>query len=148
MKSSLLISTAVAVVIAAVSASTSAAGRTILPGFRSPTGNIRCFVGTSLYCSIRRADYAAKLQAHCLKPDGSGVDWHGFKLRQATRGKVYCTSNPPYDTGKQRPSYRLLAYGKSFAHGSFTCASRVTGITCRNRAGHGIFISRRSWRAW
>jgi surface antigen len=148
MKSSLLISTAAAIVIAAVSASTSAAGRTVLPGFRSPSANIRCFVGTSLYCSIGRADYAAKLQAQCLKPDGSGVDWHGFKLRPTSRGKVYCTSNPPYDTGKQRPRYRLLAYGKSFRHGSLTCISRLAGITCRNRDGHGLFISRHSWRAW
>ena len=26
--------------------------------------------------------------------------------------------------------------------------SRVTGLTCTNRSGHGLFLSRESWRAW
>jgi hypothetical protein len=148
MKSSLLISLAVAVAIAAVAASSATAGRNVLPGFRSPSGNIRCFVVTDLYCSISRADYATRLQARCMRPDGSGVDWHGFTLGASAKGRVHCTSNPPYDLGKQRPSYRYLAYGKTFQRGSFTCKSRVTGITCRNRNGHGLFISRQAWRAW
>jgi surface antigen len=148
MKSSLLISTVVAIVLAAVLASTSAAGGTVLPGFRSPTGNVKCFVATSLYCSIEHSAYGARLQARCMRPDGSGVDWHGFQLRPGAKGKVYCTSNLPYDAGKQRPIYRKLPYGASFRRGAFTCKSRIKGITCRNHNGHGLFISRQSWRAW
>jgi len=41
-----------------------------------------------------------------------------------------------------------LAYGKSWRAGTFTCTSQVTGVTCRNRHGHGLFISRRTWRVW
>ncbi len=142
MKSSLLISLAVAVVVAAVAASSAAAGLTVLPGFRTPSGNIRCFVVNQLYCSIGHSAYGAGLQARC------DLDWHGFVLGPAAKGKVYCTSNPPYDMGKQRPSNRILKYGSSFRSAAFTCSSRVTGITCRNRNGHGLFISRQSWRAW
>jgi hypothetical protein len=143
MKSSLLISLAVAVVAAAVAASSSsAAGRNVLPGFRSPSGNIRCFVVDKLYCSIKRSAYGGGLQARC------DLDWHGFELSRAAKAKVYCTSNAPYDMGKQRPSNRILQYGKSFHRGSFTCSSRVTGITCHNRNGHGLFVSRQAWRAW
>ena len=142
MKSSLLISLAVAVVVAAVAASSATAGRTVLPGFRSPSGNIRCFVVDKLYCSIGRSAYGGRLQARC------DLDWHGFVLGSSAKAKVYCTSNSAYDMGKQRPSNRILPYGKSFHRGSFTCTSRVTGITCRNRNGHGLFVSRQAWRAW
>ena len=142
MKSSLLISLAAAVVLAAVAASSAAAGRTVLPGFRTPSGNIRCFVVDKLYCSIQHSAYGGRLQARC------DLDWHGFELGPAAKAKVYCTSNAPYDMGKQRPSNRILAYGKSFHRGAFTCSSRRTGITCRSQNGHGLFISRQAWRAW
>jgi Family of unknown function (DUF6636) len=148
MKSSLLISAAVAIVVAAACASASAAGRSTLPGFRSPSQNIRCFVVDKLYCSIRRSEYGGRLQARCMSPKGEGLDWHGFVLAPAAKGRLYCTSNPPYDMGRQHPSNRTLAYGKSFHRGSFTCSSRASGITCRNRNGHGLFVSRQSWRAW
>jgi len=142
MKSSLLISLAVSAVVAAVAASSAAAGRTVLPGFRSPSGNIRCFVVDKLYCSIGQSTYGRRLQAGC------DLDWHGFELAPTAKAKVYCTSNAPYDMGKQRPSRVILPYGKSFHSGPFTCSSRITGITCRNHNGHGLFVSRQSWRAW
>jgi hypothetical protein len=53
-----------------------------------------------------------------------------------------------YDPNTQHPGYVTLAYGKTWRHGPFTCSSDVTGVTCRNRAGHGLFLSRQSWRAF
>ena len=155
MKLSLLISTTVAIFMAAVAASppllaaptsSSAAGRAgvrILPGFRSPSGNIRCFVAhKALYCEIDKANYRQKLQASC------DLDWHGFQLNAANRARSYCTSNAAYNMGTERPNNAKLAYGKSFRHGVFTCLSRTTGVTCRNRTGHGLFVSRETWRTW
>ena len=154
MKPSLLISTAVAILVAAAAASspllaapTSSsaarqAGVRILPGFRSPTGNIKCFVVKSLYCEIDKANYRQRLQARC------DLDWHGFELNAANRARSYCTSNAAYNMGTERPNNAKLAYGKSFRHGVFTCLSRVTGVTCRNRHGHGLFVSRQAWRTW
>ncbi|HUK95105.1 MAG TPA: DUF6636 domain-containing protein [Gaiellaceae bacterium] len=154
MKPSLFISTAIAILVATVAASSpllaaptspSAARQAavrILPGFRSPTGNIKCFVVRSLYCEIDKASYRQRLQARC------DLDWHGFELNAANRARSYCTSNAAYNMGTERPNNAKLAYGKSFRHGVFTCLSRVTGVTCRNRTGHGLFVSRQAYRTW
>jgi hypothetical protein len=128
---------------------------TLLPGFHSPSGNIRCFAvpiaGTTadtLRCEIKQSRYASALQARCMRPDGSGVDWHGFELTQTGRGAVTCSGGVLYNTGTQQPSFVGLAYGHTWRRAGFTCVSRVTGVSCRNGHGHGLFISRESWRAW
>jgi len=153
MKLSVLISTAVAIAIAAVAMSSSALGSSgvrDVPGFSSPSGNIHCYLdpkafapnGTQqlLTCGLRHADYAMKLQRRCL-----AGDWHGFGLRAKTKPTLFCTGNPNYSI---RPVYSTLAYGKSWTRGRFTCTSRITGVTCRNAGGHGLFISRQSYRTW
>ena len=38
-----------------------------------------------------------------------------------------------------------LAYGSRFSRGGITCVSRATGLTCRNAAGRGFFLSRERW---
>jgi hypothetical protein len=122
---------------------------TLLPGFHSPSGNIRCYVTShTLRCEIKRASYSADLQARCMRPDGSGVDWHGFELGSAGKAAVTCSGGVLYDIGRQRPVFANLPYGRTWRRGGFTCTSRVTGVTCRNGGGHGLFISRASWRAW
>jgi len=83
-----------------------------------------------------------------MRPDGSGVDWHGFELGVRAKGQVLCTGGILYDPGTQRPAYVTLAYGRVWRHGAFTCVSRATGVTCRNAARHGVFVSRESWRIW
>ena len=138
------------VAVAALALSATASAVNLLPGFRSPSGNIRCYVGpgTTLRCSIAQASYARRLQERCLRPNGSGVDWHGFELGSSGKGAVTCSGGILYNPATQRPSYRLLPYGATWRHAGFTCTSRITGVTCRNAAGHGLFVSRGSWRAW
>src|SRR5437763_17062045 len=129
-----------------------ASGAVRLPGFRSPSRNIKCLYvpgpPATLLCSIARADYAAQLQARCMAPNGAGVDWHGFTLGPSRKGEISCSGGILYNPDTQHPSYVTLAYGKSWRESAFTCTSRVSGVTCSNRHGHGLFISRRSWRAW
>lgn len=129
-----------------------AAARTPIPGIRTPSGNITCLLvpGTPamLRCSIRQAVYAATLQARCLAPNGSGVDWHGFELSPARKGAVTCSGGILYSPATQRPVYTVLPYGRAWRKGAFTCVSRRTGLTCRNSRGHGLFLARESWRAW
>ena len=144
MKLSLLISTVVAL---ALAVSASAAGS--LPGFRSPTGNIKCYYNPAgltsrgvtpvVRCSLDHADYAKKLQQRC-----EAGDWHGFTLTPKGRPLLFCPGGATGD----HPVYTTLAYGKSWQRGPFTCASRVTGVTCRNHTGHGLFISRQTYRLW
>jgi uncharacterized protein DUF6636 len=137
---------------AALAVTGAAAAKTPLPGIRSPSGNISCFAvpggGGNLLCAIRSAGYSSALQARCMRPDGSGVDWHGFELGAAKRGQVLCTGGILYNPGTQQPRYATLAYGRAWRHAAFTCTSRTSGLTCTNRAGHGVFVSRESWRVW
>lgn len=120
--------------------------KTPLPSFRSPSGNIRCFDAVVLHCAIAQADYAKTLQNRCST--GAGVDWHGFELRASGKGVISCSGGILYNPDTQTPHYPVLAYGQTWRRGGFTCASAVTGVTCHNRAGHGFFISRQSWRGF
>ena len=85
--------------------------------------------------------------AYCAQPK-IGVDWAGFTLGAKGKGSVECAGGVLYDPATQHPSFVTLAYGKSWRHGVFTCWSRVTGVTCKNRTGHGLFVSRESWRGF
>jgi hypothetical protein len=131
---------------------------TRLPGFRTPTKNISCFfvlphrddagklLPGNLLCSIAHASYAAKLQSVCAA--GSGVDWHGWTLASTRRGAVSCSGGILYDPGRFRPGYVTLGYGQKMIRIGITCVSAARGVTCTNTHGHGLFISRTSWRVW
>jgi hypothetical protein len=148
MKASLLISTVAGILVSAVLASSSAAGGSVLPGFRSPTGNIKCFFNPSgltsaghrptLTCSLNHADYGMTLQRRC-----KAGDWHGFAFAAGHKPGLFC----PAGASGDHIAYRTLAYGKSWRRGAFTCTSRRIGVTCRAK-GHGLFISRQSYRLW
>jgi hypothetical protein len=142
----------IAVVLAALAlASPAAAAKTPLPGLRTPSGNISCFSipgrAPSLHCSIKQASYSAKLVAYCGQAS-IGVDWAGFSLGPTHRGSVECSGGVLYSPDTQRPVYRTIPYGTTRIFGVIRCASRTTGLTCRNPAGHGLFLSRESYRAW
>ena len=122
----------------------------VLPGFRSPSGNIKCLYMPRfgfVYCSIAKADYSRKLIAYCAQPK-IGVDWAGFTLGKKGKGSVECSGGAMYDPSTQHPSFVTLAYGKTWKRSVFTCWSRVTGVTCKSPSGHGLFVSRQSWRAF
>lgn len=123
----------------------------MLPGFRSPSGNIKClYVPGSpafMYCTIGRASYAKKLSAYCAQPR-IGVDWAGFTLGPRRKGAVECAGGVLFDPQTQHPGYVTLPYGKTWRRSVFTCASRTTGVTCHNRNGHGLFVSRESYRVF
>ncbi len=140
---------------AALAVTATAAAPKPIPGIRSPSGNIRCLYvppprGSTvsvLFCSIAHASYAAELQHQCSAMP-AGVDWHGFELTATRKGAVTCSGGILYDPSTERPTYSTLAYGKTWRHGPYTCVSRVTGVTCTTARGHGLFISRQSWRAF
>jgi hypothetical protein len=152
-----------ALVLAVAAPSASAAPARLLPGFRSPSRNIRCLYlppgrgdtgrpsPSALLCSIRRAHYGAELQDRCLNPGGKrgeGVDWHGWELSPTRRARILCSGGILYRPERDHPHYVTLPYGRSWRRGAFTCFSRTAGITCRTPRGHGLFVARESWRAW
>ena len=131
----------------------SAAPAAPLPGVRTPTGNIRCFVvpvrptaHSNLICTIRSASYAGLTQRRCGAPP-TGLDWHGFELPDAGAARLSCSGGALHP-GRDHPALRTLAYGRVWHQGPYTCRSRRTGLTCTNGPAHGLIISRAEWRAW
>ncbi|HEY6962491.1 MAG TPA: DUF6636 domain-containing protein [Gaiellaceae bacterium] len=129
-------------------AGASVASAAVVPGLRTPTRNIHCVVAErtdprnrgGLWCQIDRASYRARLQATC-----GGIDWRGWVLSGNDAGQVNCSGGAEWFG---TPRYVTLAYGRAWRRDGYTCRSARTGLTCTNRRGHGVFISRESWRAW
>ena len=131
----------------------SAAVAAPLPGVKTPTRNISCFYvpikpparGT-LLCDIEQSSYSRAEQDGCQAR--AGLDWHGFALPQRARAQPVCTGGVLYDIGRDTPTFVVLAYGRSWRSHGVTCTSRITGLTCANGHGHGLFLSRASRRLW
>jgi hypothetical protein len=124
-----------------------------LPGVKTPSRNISCFVvpiepttRSNLLCDIHRASYLHGLQDTCMAR--ASLDWHGFSLSQTGRANLVCSGGILYDVGRDTPVLRVLAYGRTWRSHGFVCRSRTTGLTCTNARGHGLFLSRESYRLW
>jgi hypothetical protein len=139
------------VAVAAALVSVPASSATVLPGFRSPSGNIMCLSlpgpPAFLWCNIEKSNYSKKLIAYCAQPR-IGVDWVGFTLGVRSKGGIECSGGALYDSGTQHPHVVTLPYGKTWHGGAFACLSRSVGVTCHNKAGHGLFVSRQSYRVF
>jgi len=106
--------------------------------FRTPSGNIGC-AGDSTFV---RCDIAATRTKPPPKPRSCRYDWgYAFKLGQRVRARRICVSDSTLDAA------RVLSYGRTQRFGRrISCTSRRTGLTCRNRDGHGFFMSRQRVR--
>jgi hypothetical protein len=81
-----------------------------------------------------------------LKPEPArrcDVDWTGASMGLRGRAGPTCAGDTVYD---QRGA--VLAYGRTWTRAGLRCTSRATGLTCRNRDGHGFFLSRERWRVF
>ncbi len=134
------------------SVAAAATAKTTLHGIRTPSGNITCLVipgnPNLLHCTLGKASYATRLQSHCMTPSGAGVDWHGFDLTTNGKGGVSCSGGILYSPQSYQPSYLTLNYGHSWHRDGFNCLSRRSGLTCRNANGHGLALSRTTFRVW
>jgi hypothetical protein len=131
----------------------SAAYTAPLPGVKTPTRNISCFyvpikptTRGNLLCAIAKSSYSRAEQDRCQAR--VGLDWHGFELSSRGKAQPVCTGGVLYDIGRDTPTFVVLAYGRTWRSHGFTCTSRLTGLTCTNGHGHGLFLSRESRRLW
>ena len=131
----------------------SAAHAAPLPGVKTPTRNISCFyvpikptTRGNLLCDIKASSYSRAEQRSCQAR--TGLDWHGFELSNRGKARSVCTGGVLYDIGRDIPTFVVLAYGRTWRSHGFTCVSRVTGLTCTNGHGHGLFLARESYRLW
>jgi hypothetical protein len=109
--------------------------------FRTPSKNIYC-AWLSGPRTIR-CDILSGVRPLPPKPPSCDFDWGaGFDLKRTGRARILCVSDSVVTN-----SAKVLRYGQTWSRGGFTCRSRVTGLRCRNSAGHGFFLSRqRSYR--
>ena len=126
------------VAVVAVSAALGSAQAAKYGSFKTPSGNIVCGYGSgSIGCGI----------ATGLKPAPKNtctdLDYSGKRMSVHTSGRAVldlCAGDPgPFLFTKTAP---VLAYGSSWRGDGITCASRRAGLTCKNRSGHGFFMSR------
>ncbi|HEY7421272.1 MAG TPA: DUF6636 domain-containing protein [Gaiellaceae bacterium] len=111
-----------------------------LISFRTPSGNIGCVYSSGLGSPAGlRCDIRSRLRPRPHRPHGCDLDW-GDSYEMSATGRVGLTCHG--DTAIL-PSSRVLRYGSRWTHAGITCRSRTRGLTCRNRAGHGFFLSRR-----
>jgi hypothetical protein len=113
--------------------------------FRTPSGNIGCAFNSDpgfgdIYL---RCDILSGLKPAPPRPKGCALDWkYGYEMRPTGRAQTVCAG----DTAVDRRA-KIVAYGTKWSRGGFTCLSRKIGLRCRNRSGHGFFLSRaRSYR--
>jgi len=104
--------------------------------FQTPSHNIGCAYASSpasLRCDIRTG-----LKPPPSKPKGCTVDWTGgYQVGATGRAQKVCAG----DTVLSQNA-RVIRYGTTWRGGPFSCKSSVSGLRCKNRSGHGFFLSR------
>jgi hypothetical protein len=109
--------------------------------FRTPTGNIGCVMSDQeVRCDIRQQDWSPpRRPASCQLDYGQGIS-----VGIEGRARFVCAGDTALDSAALR-----LPYGRTSRAGNFSCASRVSGITCRNTVtGHGFFMARDRYRVF
>jgi hypothetical protein len=132
-----------AVALIVLTGSASAASLSGLKGFQTPTRNIVCGGYSGSQPSWLRCDINSGLKPKPSRPKGCEFDFGGT-LALSAKGstKIGCVSDVVLPDPTKAP---VLAYGKTWRYGPFTCKSAKTGLTCRNSKGHGFFLSRERW---
>jgi hypothetical protein len=103
--------------------------------FRTPSGHIGCYYTTEptfLRCDVTfRTRFGGK---RCAEGDIG----HAFGMTANGRARALCVSDTAIE-----PRAPVLAYGATRRDGPYACTSRPSGLTCKNRKGHGWMLSRR-----
>ena len=125
---------------------------TALPSryLKTPSGNIVCYRGPRppegfLVCGIKsglepKPPYTAECKA-------ARLDHNADRIVLGTTGRakpVACSGDAGPFVGELTAS--VLDYGTTWSSGGLRCTSAETGLTCRNKSGHGFFLSRERWR--
>jgi Family of unknown function (DUF6636) len=118
--------------------------------FKTPSGNIVCGYSVapsgdaSMECGIKSGLKPPPRRIHCLAGDPNDK-----RLSLTATGRaapVLCAGDPgPFLVEAKA---KILGYGRRWSAGGLSCTSETAGLTCRNRFGHGFFISRERWRTF
>jgi hypothetical protein len=131
---------------AAASASTGLGATKSSAYFETPSGNIACASFADFdkpKKTFLRCEITSLLRPMPRRPASCDVDWgYGLTLANTGPATVLCAGDTIRRTGRRA----VLAYGTTWRKRGFTCRSESIGLTCRNAAGHGFFLSRERWR--
>jgi hypothetical protein len=127
----------------AISSQAAQARPETLIGFRMPSRNMACAIEPALPGArgVLRCDVLSGLKPRPHR--ACELDWTGLSMGVTGRATPTCAGDTVAD-----PRMPILRYGRSWHRGAFTCTSRRTGVTCRNRAGHGFVLARERWRSF
>jgi len=107
--------------------------------FLTPSGNIGCGYSSGMGPRSLRCDIRSGLKPRPSRPPGcKHLDW-GDSYTMNVNGRAILTCHG--DTAIIKGS-KVIAYGKTWSRGGFVCLSRSFGLRCKNRSGHGFFLSR------
>lgn len=140
----------VALVVAAGAALGATAGAARNGTFKTPSGNIVCgyFVAASARDTFVECGIESGLRP-APRNTCTDLDYSGKRVGLTATSRavpVVCAGDPGPFLFAARA--RVLAYGRTWRGGGIACTSRRTGLTCRNRRGHGFFLSRQRWRSF
>jgi hypothetical protein len=120
--------------------------------FKTPSRNIVCgyAIGTdgeaSMECGIKSGLRPPPRRIHCLAGDPN--DKRVSLTDTGRAAPVLCAGDPGPLLPQIEARARVLGYGKATRFGGIKCSSAAKGLTCRNRSGHGFFLSRERWRSF
>ncbi len=104
--------------------------------FQIPSGNIHCGAIRSGGLDCELGTNTAKLPA---KPKDCNLEW-GNRFRMSSTGKAQRLCH--IDALGRDPKHQVIGYGKTWRGEGFTCTSKVTGLTCKNKEGRGWTLSK------
>ena len=109
-----------------------------LTSFRSPSGNIGCYIDQQ----GARCDIGDRTWQPPPKPADCPVDWgQGIELGSDGGARFICAGDTALD-----PTAMVLDYGRSIAAGAVVCTSQRDGMACRHTASdHGFRLARDSY---
>ena len=129
-----LVGRLLSVIVAAVCAALAvpAAAQAVYKPFQTPSGQIMC------------AYFDAAEVAPQIRCDLLFLNDRAAVITRSGKGRIVKVTDAVGD-----PKSRKLAYGTSARFGIYTCTSRPSGLTCRNRRSrHGFTVSRQSRRVF
>ena len=131
---------------------TSAGAASASSYFRTPSGNIVCgaFTGPG-YPALLECGVVSGLVPPPRRPGASACrddDFASSRIHLNATGRPYGFCSGDVGVLAEAGSAPVLGYGKSLRAGPFSCASARTGLSCRNRSGHGFFLSRQAWHTF
>jgi hypothetical protein len=116
--------------------------------FESPSRNIVCgyFSGAGVP-ALLECGVASGLVPPAPRPAGRCVvvDPATNRVQLGPSGRTYGFCSGDAGVLAEQGRAPVLAYGTTWRGGPYRCTSAVTGLTCRNAAAHGFFLSRQRW---